>query len=807
MKATKITALMLSGLLLTTSVIGLTGCGKKKSKAEVISKDSPWFDTKTTAFESPDDSTNCYYNEIKYCDGYFYTSYTGYDDECYSDTTYFVKYSADGKVVQKEDPAKLLGIELKKAAPSGNSSCCGGVDEMVNISNIMVSKDKVKVVLDHYDYSSNDPEKWTDEKYLYDPNTGKAEKFTIYDSLLGKDDNGWIQSCSILNDGTYCFVVEIYSDTECSSEVKILITDDSKIIKTIDAKALGLDKEAQIYSAEIFGNTIVFSYFMSKGDYTDHTIQYDLETGETKELKTIWEACSYADDGNRYAINNHGIYKVDSDGKKSDTPNVSFDDCNILRSNIYNYSIYSANEEEGKYLLAGMIYSDNEKEPPHFESLEFTKADENPNAGKTVLSVGYLGYPSYATLKGIYEFNNSNDKYYAKLSNKYAESDDYDYSKYKDMTSEEIDVALNKEAAEVANNLAIDLISGDAPDVLMGTDSLLQIKNDNYLEDLSSKFSSDFNEADYFVNVLNGGKSGDKLYSVPLTFTVVGIAAKEEEAGSGVGFTYAEYQAFVKKYLNGYDPMYYGSRMGVFENLWSASSHNFYDENGNIDIKNDDFRELLDYIKEYIPEDSRNEDSEGMIYDYGKFDSEESMSQVGEMAYYNNIYSHLYNCQRDLKATVKVYGYPSREQQGPMVQIEDSVSISSSAVNPDGAWDFVKFMLSSDMQSDKNLGSNPVNKEACRAASKEILDSENKYAKRAIKEDPQNARYYHVFDDDIIDDYIAILESADQYYTSDPSVLVVLEEEISAYLADQKGFDDVADIIQDKTKTIIDERK
>ena len=52
---------------------------------------------------------------------------------------------------------------------------------------------------------------------------------------------------------------------------------------------------------------------MSKGDYTDHTIQYDLETGETKELKTIWEACSYADDGNRTTGHIYRYIGIDSE--------------------------------------------------------------------------------------------------------------------------------------------------------------------------------------------------------------------------------------------------------------------------------------------------------------------------------------------------------------------------------------------------------------------------------------------------------------------------------------------------------------
>lgn len=62
-------------------------------------------------------------------------------------------------------------------------------------------------------------------------------------------------------------------------------------------------------------------------------------------------------------------------------------------------------------------------------------------------------------------------------------------------------------------------------------------------------------------------------------------------------------------------------------------------------------------------------------------------------------------------------------------------------------------------------------------------------------------------EEDIISDYKNILLSASVMDSIDPAILIVLREELPPYFLDQKSFDDVLKIIQDRVSTIIAERK
>ena len=67
---------------------------------------------------------------------------------------------------------------------------------------------------------------------------------------------------------------------------------------------------------------------------------------------------------------------------------------------------------------------------------------------------------------------------------------------------------------------------------------------------------------------------------------------------------------------------------------------------------------------------------------------------------------------------------------------------------------------------------------------------------------------YNVFriDDSIIDDYNRILRSGSSLLSMDPSIYIIVVEELPSYFAGQKKIEDVSAIIEDRAQTVVDER-
>ena len=53
MNKTKIGSLALSAVILGTTVLGFAGCKKGAGKVKEVSKDDPWYDVKTSTFDTP----------------------------------------------------------------------------------------------------------------------------------------------------------------------------------------------------------------------------------------------------------------------------------------------------------------------------------------------------------------------------------------------------------------------------------------------------------------------------------------------------------------------------------------------------------------------------------------------------------------------------------------------------------------------------------------------------------------------------------------------------------------------------------
>ena len=258
--------------------------------------------------------------------------------------------------------------------------------------------------------------------------------------------------------------------------------------------------------------------------------EIDLTTGDVKEVDSkeySWLNIQYMQsifagkDGNLYYTTLSGVSSVDLKNKTlKDTFNYSW--CGENRNSLSFLSI--ADVSSDKVLLCGNStgYSafQNSDTEPVFYIWEFTKADKNPNAGKTIMEL-YVpdGYVNVKVADAINKFNSTNSEYFIEVTGRYVDNALLDGSKIS--SQDDMESAEMNSNAKLSNQLAMDLLNGTGPDILMNVSHMGQLNNSAYLVDLS-KYVGTLDPEKYYTNIIEASKVNGALYQLPLCFGVDG---------------------------------------------------------------------------------------------------------------------------------------------------------------------------------------------------------------------------------------------------------------------------------------------
>ena len=344
---------------------------------------------------------------------------------------------------------------------------------------------------------------------------------------------------------------------------------------------LSLDEKTALVAAATNTGVKFYSLDLKEGKIKDaDPSEYEwLDAEELRETKNI--------NGELYYSTPLGLYKIDME-KKATEMVLDYGRCDLNRSLLASLEITEKTDDT--YVLCGqkdydMRYDAN-LAATEFYIVKLSKADKNPHAGKTVLDL-YAPYGQVGETinEAILKFNKTNKDYFIEVTNKYTTVNYDDFSEI-DSEDEYENITLNK-GAKMSSRLAMDIMNGEGPDILMNTSDYGQLNNDNYLVDLSPYFN-DLDKDKYFTNLIDAAKTDGKLYQMPVCYTINGIFTDRKNAGSsGVGFTTEEYQEFISGTLNGEDLITSG-QAHYFAKLFSAMSDKFI-KDGKADFSGSDF--------------------------------------------------------------------------------------------------------------------------------------------------------------------------------------------------------------------------
>ena len=770
-----------------------------------------------------------------------------------------------GKKISADDPwfdAKKievdLGIDTSKETEYKYSQLAGISDDyliVITSGNYKMPSNADWETIDYKDYSIS-------SLSVIDRKTNETVKIVDLNNVI--NDNEYVEGSAYFDDGLVKVIVTSYNDqtwemksreisidpssgeivnaneTEESASIeKSFVVGDYRIdsashwneefsyytlyVKSPDGEKKSVDIKQP--NKSLYGIYTVFQLSENKVLVPVETqngttfYELDLTTVTIKEVDgkeydwidtTMLYSSFTASDGTVYYSLPAGISKVDMKNKKIvDVFNFSW--CGINRSLLTNLQL--ADVKDDKILLCGEYYGEsNISQMPDWDHAEFmivelNKADKNPHAGKTILELfASYGYTGDQVANAINKFNESSDKYFIEVTDRYTRDINYDYDSFN--SDDEMATAETKIYSDISNKLAMDIMNGSGPDMFLDVSYFGQLNNDNYLKDLTP-YLADINSDKYFTNIIDISKVDGKLYNLPFCFSINGIQTDGKNAGaSGVGFTTEEYVKFLNDTLNGDDVITSG-QAHYFTTLFNAMSEKFI-KNGKADFSGPEFAALAEYVKDNVVENStpwdETEEGNGMVVSYDPTEPTPVVSAVystcsGYMNYFQNMDS--------LNGGSAILGIPSSDGRGPMVNSYYSIAISAQAYDADACGEFVKLLLSDEIQRNYAMSGNFVlNRQAFREAGEEAVKYFNENSLNSIygysgMDVPDNRVKYT---SEHIDELEKIIDSCSLMSAEDAAISLILLEEMPSYFSGQKDLDSVVKVAQDRVQKVLNER-
>ena len=507
-------------------------------------------------------------------------------------------------------------------------------------------------------------------------------------------------------------------------------------------------------------------------------------------------------DGQLYFSTTDGISRIDLQNKRIERY-FDYDACLINHCFLGDTQMIDCSD--GKIIFLGGrrgFFAMGDPIEIGFDLYVLTKASENPHAGKTVLELyATNGYVDPVVSEAIIRFNSTNKDFIIEVTDEY-KVDNVLYQSSSD-TADDTENALMKRNLSLNDALAMNIVSGTGPDILIITDDMGRLNNSNYLMDLNSYFGN--MDADkYFGNIIDAAKIDGKLYQLPLSFGIKGIHTDSKYAGaSGVGFTTSEYEEFLYGPLNGYDLFDNGQAM-YFVTLFNAMRDRFI-VNGKADFTGSEFFELADYVKKNVSVEARpvmppeDEDPASEMREY--------VHGIAQLSLYEWAPSYL-AAVNDLNGARSILGIPSSDGRGPLVCPNCSVAVSARAKDTDACVDFLKILLSDEILYEMAKTSGfTISREAYRKTEETTLEYINGPRGNDFSMSfgmPSEHRMKFTKDD--MAELERIISSCSYVESSDSSINLILIEEMPAYFLGQKDLTDVIRILQDRVQKVLDER-
>ena len=483
--------------------------------------------------------------------------------------------------------------------------------------------------------------------------------------------------------------------------------------------------------------------------------------------------------------NSRGIYTYTAGDENS------VEKMNFINSDV-NINGFNSLIELDDTTFVGIFY-ENYGEDTKAGIFTYVDPKDIPDKAVLVLAGNYVGGEMK---QRVVEFNRSSEQYRITVK-------EYDsYNNYDDYEA----------GFKQLNN---DITTGNMPDILI-TNGL---PTENYvakglLADIGKLIEEDeeLSNVEFVQNVLDAYSMDGKLYYVIPSFRVSTVIGKKSIVGDRNSWTMADMKELMETLPEGTTMFGEMTRESFMHTMMDYCGADFVDvSSGKCNFDSQNFIDMMEYANT-LPEEL-SEETFGEDY-WRNYESQYREDRTILSNLYLNSLSNLnYNMNGRFGEEISYIGFPTESGMGAYVQSGDSYAISSRSANAEGAWEFLRYYLTDEYQSEMEWMM-PIQK-------KYFLEAAQKATEKPyyMDENGQKVEYdetYYMNGEEIIlppltqeqvDSAVEYIYSINKCYYGNTDISNIIEEEIASYFSGQKSAQEVAKVIQSRAQIYVDEKR
>ncbi len=611
-------------------------------------------------------------------------------------------------------------------------------------------------------------------------------------------------------------------------DVRIYVLENGNMLLASIGKFWLLDGNGKVLSEEADPNlngTVLHSggkWFALMPTYTADGVDVNVQEVDTETGKLIGKPIKTSDavfwvrqgDQDCFLLNTNGIEKFDIatqettkvlDWKDTDvnSSTLQLDGARITSENDMVFFKYNEVDDGGRSSM-----DLKSKGALLVSVVHLSKADKNPHAGKTVLKLGVSGEISGTFLQKVLDYNLDPQ------NSTRIEITDYTADAVNVMDQE----TLEKTLLESTNQLTMDMLSGNGPDILVGYSDLSQFNTDTMLVDLNPLIDADstVKREEYFDNILRAFEVDGKLYTIPLTYSLEGMVIDTQHSGAKEKWTFAEFDQMASSLPEKIQPLASNGPEDLLKQWMESLSSHFIDTtNKKVDFESEEFRTLLETIKKYGK--SSNMQADDMVLP-ARFSGIND-----DVAFIQNMVASAYTTISDLEMFASMSrekngrkpvfsGVPSLSGMGMSARGHLSMAVTSSCADQNLAWQFIRSFLNEDTQYELSFNSDtlPLNRNTFKKNCQEEMEVSKEYIedlkKNASKMSADELDNVLELTQEHADKLEALISSVDSSISWDNDVMNIILEEAAGFFAGQRSVEDVCKNIQNRATLVVQER-
>jgi ABC-type glycerol-3-phosphate transport system substrate-binding protein len=539
---------------------------------------------------------------------------------------------------------------------------------------------------------------------------------------------------------------------------------------------------------------VVNTYTVIDNEYTNKTTISTINISDKKlndpvDFPNIYNAVPAEGDYSFYYSDQIAVYGYSKDLKER---HVVVD---VLASGISNISMNTLIPISATEFIASGYDEDSSNEG----LFKLTKLNPETIPDKKLLKVASL-YQDYYLIRYIRHFNKTNTEYQIELK---------DYSS-------DTNVNFN----QIVTNFNNDIIAGNIPDVIYLNE---QMPYDSYISkglmmDLTPLFEKDSDlKIDMLVPSIVEALSVDgKLYSIAPYFSVRSMMGKESIFGNKVGQSLTELE---EKAAAIPGAKLFPSTMTRSEFLstfvYSVMGNYIDKETGECYFDTPEFESLLELAKTF-PEEF-NYDNYDWMAEENAYRENRTLLEFGYVSDFRSIVNSEI---RTFDDAISYIGYPAHDgETGIIASLQGEVGIMAKAKNVDGAWEFVKGLVT---YRDPNENGSPSQRGMFPIIQKDLDLYATEAMDRPFYFDYQTREKVYYDNTTWIGDgevsvpnnteadnakVYTLIDGVSTILRTDNELQTIIEDDIKAFFSGQKSAKETAAIIQNRASTYIAESR